>query len=347
MILKIGTRKIDLYNQVSVTLNYDSVASTFAFSLFFDPNNEEHKRIFKPLQYLPATIEHNGQTLITGTMLSGGFSDGSEKSLVTVSGYSKTGVLEDCEIPMEAYPLQTDSLSLKQICERLIKPFDLTLIIDPSVLEKVNGRFTRSTAGDDQTVKAYIDELARQKYVVLTHDQYGNLLLTEAKPKQTPIWNFDSREKFVKMDLNTDGQQMHNTITYQKQATKRGKGNAGQSSVDNPYCKVYRPKVSRQTSGESIDTKFVSRNGLSEELKAIELTIELDSWNLGGKLILPNNIVTVTNPVVFLYKKTEWFIKSVEFSGDENSSNINDGTAKLVCCLPEVFTKDMPVNIFD
>ena len=347
MILKIGNRLIERYNQAAITLNYNSVASTFGFSLYFDPDNEEHKRMFKPGQYQDVTIEHNGELLITGTMLTHGFESSAQRSLVSVSGYSKTGVIEDCEIPKSAYPLQTNGLSLRQICQRVISPFGLNLIVDPVVASKVDVKYSQSTGKDDQSVKEYIDSLAKQKYVVITHDEKGNLVLTEANTRQAPIWDFSDTAKFVKMNLDFDGQQMHSEINFDKQATKRGKGNAGQARVTNPYCKVFRPKSNRQTSGENVDTKYVARNGLSEELKAVELSIELDSWSLGGKLIRPNNIVTVINPESYIYKKTRWFISSVEFSGDTNSSEINDGTAKITCCLPEVFTNDTPVNIFD
>lgn len=347
MILKVGTQTITQYNQAAITLNYDSVASTFAFSLFFDPSNAEHKRLFKPGQYHDVTIEHNGERLITGTMLTHGFSSGPEKSLVSVSGYSKTGIIEDCEVPLSAYPLQTNGLSLRQICQKVLKPFNLNLMVDPAISSKVDAKFPQSTAGDDQSVKAYIDALARQKYVVITHDEFGNLVLTEAKVTQTPFAEFSPGLRDLKMELNFDGQQMHSEITFQKQATKRGKGNAGQSNVSNPYCRIHRPKTSRQTSGRNVDTKYVARNGLSEELKAIELTIEVDSWSRGGKLWRPNIIVTVINPECYIYNKCRWFVRSVEFSGDENSSETNDGTAKLVCCLPEVFTNETPINIFD
>lgn len=347
MILKIGSRLIEQYNQAAITLNYDSVASTFAFSLYFDPDNPEHKQLFKPGQYHDVTIEHNGELLITGTMLTSGFASGPERSLVSVAGYSKTGVIEDCEIPLSAYPLQTNGLSLRQICQRVLKPFGLNLIVDPSVNSKVDAKYSQSTASDDQSVKAYIDSLARQKYVVITHDEKGNLVLTEAKVKQTPILDFNNDSRFLNMTLDFDGQQMHSEITFKKQATKRGKGNAGQASVTNPYCKIFRPKSNRQTSGENVDTKYVARNGLSEELKSIQLVIEVDSWSLGGELIRPNNIITVVNPECYIYNKTRWFIKSVEFSGDHNSSSTNDGTAKLTCCLPEVFTNVTPINIFD
>jgi|SRR6185437_1447224 len=342
MELKIGTRKLDLYNNVSVALHYDSVASAFSFDFYFDPNNADHKAMFLPGSYSPVTIDHNGERLITGILLSPKFKSDSVRRGVTISGYSKTGVLEDCEIPTSSYPLQAIGLSLGNIAQRIIKPFGLNLVIDPSVSSNVNSVYKSTTADDKQTVKSYLCELAGQKHVMLSHDEMGNLLLTQAKITQQPIFDFTNGMPNVAMELNFDGQRMHSSITLQKQATKTGKGNAGQSSFSNPYVtSTFRPHVTRQTSGTDVDTALCARNMLSEELKGLTLTIDLDRWTLNNKVIRPNNIITVTNPDLYIYKKTKFFITSVELKGDNNAQ-----VATLTCTLPEVYSSTTPKNIF-
>ena len=342
MILKIGNRSIDLYNTVNVTLSYDSVASAFSMSVFFDPNNADQKAMFKPGRYAEVTLDHEGEVLITGTLLIIKFASEAEYQLAQLSGYSKTGVLEDCEIPTSSYPLQSDKLSLKEIAEKVVKPFGLKVIIDPAVASKVSRPLPKSTASDSQSIKGYLSEIAGQKHVMVTHDQYGNLVLTEAKTTQSPIFDF-TPGTYLKASLDFDGQQMHNEVTIQKQATLKHKGNTGQASVKNPYCNVFRPKTARQTSGEIVDTGNAARNMLSDELKAISVRIEVQGWKLGNKIIRPNNIVTIISPENYIYKKTRLFIQSVSFTGKSNG----DETAVINCCLPEVFSTATPINIFD
>src|ERR1035437_732740 len=105
MELRVGNRIISKYNQVSVSLKYDSVGDTFAYVIYFDPANSDDRKTFIPGNYLPCTITHNGELLITGVLLSNGFSSSSVKELMRVGGYSKSGVLDDCQVPLSAYPV--------------------------------------------------------------------------------------------------------------------------------------------------------------------------------------------------------------------------------------------------
>lgn len=350
MILKIGQRKLDLYNGVTVALQYDSVASGFSFDFYFEPENADHRAMFKPGAYHPVTIEHEGELLLTGTLLSPTFRSSAVRELMSVIGYSKTGVLEDCEIPPSAYPLQSNGLSLEQIAQKILKPFGLKLIVDGSVSSKAKAKYDISTASDGQSCKAYLAELAGQKHVMLTHDENGNLLLTQAKTSSAPVFDFTKGMPGVHMELSFDGQKMHSEITLIKQQTKgwkdgsHKKGNAGQAAVKNPFvpADVFRPRVNRQTSGKTVDTANASRNMLSEELQGIPVTIELDRWTLGGKLVRPNTIVTIMNPELYLFTKTRFFVASVVFHGDNNAE-----TCTLTCVPPSVFSSETPVNFFE
>lgn len=341
MILKINDKKLDKYTEVSVSLRYDSVGSTFSFVFYFDPNDADHKAMFKPGQFSNVTIEHNGQRLITGTLLGTSFRDSAEPELIQVSGYSKTGVLEDCEIPLSAYPLQSDNINLKDITEKIIKPFGIKLIVDGSVSSKCGSNYKNSHGGDTQSCKAYITELANQKHVIVTHDELGNLVFTEAKTGAKPIHDFSQGQPGISYKLNFDGQKMHSDIRVQRQAGRSG-GNAGKANIDNPYCKVFRPRVARQSSGNDTSTDLAARNMLSEELKGIPLTIEMVGWELDGKLVRPNSIISVTNPRLYLYKKTNFFIEQVEYKEIDNRE-----TAVLTCYLPEVYGGGTPKNIFE
>lgn len=342
MILKIGNKKAEHYNDFALTMSFDSVASAFSFSYFFDPTNSEHREMFKPGSFKDATVEHEGDLLVTGNIISTSFASSASQELVRVAGYSKTGVIEDCEIPVSAYPLQSNGLTLRQITEKVTNPFGLKVLIDPAVTSKVNAKYIGSTAGDNQSVKQYLSDICNQKNVRISHDQHGNIILTEPKTNQQPLYDFTTGMPWVQMSLDFDGQRMHGDITMQKQANKRG-GNSGRSSIKNPYVAAgFRPKVVRQTSGSTVDTERACRTILSDELKGIQLKIEIQGWKLDGKIVKPNSIVTVTNPDLFLFKKTKFFIESVEYRGDSMQD-----TATLHCVLPEVYGSGTPINIFD
>lgn len=341
MILKAGNKQLSTYNDVHLQLNYEGVASAFSFVFLFDPGNAEQKDMFRPGSFTPVTIEHDGELLLTGMILASEFNSSATKQLVRVSGYSKTGVLEDCEIPVSAYPLQQNKLTLKQIAEKIIKPFGLKLVIDNSVSNEANKVIAKSTSDDNQTVRSYLTALANNRQVIVSHTAKGELLFTREQVNQAPVYHFDGSFPAINMNLFFDGQRMHDKISLIKQATKRGKGNAGQTTISNPYVSVFRPTVKRQTSGKDVDTGMGARNILSAELKGIELTIELDRWSINGNLVKPNQVITVTNPELHIYNKAKFFIAGVTYKGNQEAQ-----TAVLKCVLPEVYNGDTPKNIF-
>jgi prophage tail gpP-like protein len=340
---RIRNRKVEFFNEFNVNLRYDSIASTFSFSGFFNPDNTELKELYCVGHYHIATLEHNGELLLTGYVLSESFNHAEKDELVSISGYSLPGFLEDCEIPTSLYPLELGVSTLREIATKLIAPFKLKMVVDPSVASLMDKQYDKTTASESQTIKGYLTELAAQKNIIISHNQYGNVLFTRAKTKQQPILNYGEvgGAPFTNMNLSFNGQAMHSDITVIRQATKNNP-NSGRATVKNPYVPyVYRPKVVVQTSGDDIDTEQAARNVLSAELKNLRLTIETDRWEIDGKIIKPNSIISVVNPKVYLFKKSNWFVESIDFKGDNKKT-----IATLNCVIPEVYNNDTPTYLF-
>lgn len=364
MQLKVRDRIIDKYNNIAVSLRYDSVASPFGANIYFNPSNADDRRLFVPGNYNPVTIVHGKETLITGVLLSAGFQDSAVKHLMNIGGYSKAGVLDDCQNSVDNYPLQFNNVSLFEIAQKLCSPFGLNVVVDDIVKNECSAAYAvGQTMEPDDTIKNFLTKLAVQKNIVLSHDIAGNLLFTRADTTKQPIFNFVNGMPWVGMSLNFDGQQMHSVIWGIGQGNI-DTANASEASIKNPYVQShlnfmetarlntilkpgvsydtgYRPRVSMQTSGGDNDTTLTARQLLSQELKTIRLSIEIQGWELKGKLVRPNNIITVTNPDLFLYQKTRWFIESVDFRGDERSE-----TATLNCVLPECYNNETVKNVF-
>lgn len=339
--IKNKSHKIDFFNNVTVSLRFDSIASAFGFSFYFNPDNRIHRELMSPGKYYECVITDSGETLITGTLLSNGFNLSSVNQLVEIGGYSTTGVLEDCQIPTTIYPLQSDGLTLRQIATKLIKPFGIKMVVDSEVNSAMDKVIDKTTASESQSIKDYLSSLASQKNIVLTHTSKGELWFTKTKTNQLSILDIEpGTMSAVSLSLNINGQAMHSTITVMKQADSDG-GNAGQSIITNPYVDGYRPKTLTQNSGDDNDTSQAAKTALAEELKNIVLTVELDRWVINGKIIKPNNIITVTAPELYLFNKTKFFIESVELRGSEKQP-----TASLTCVLPEVYSGETPKNIF-
>lgn len=339
MNLKINDKEVDFFNSFSVALAYDSVGSTFGFKSYFNPDNPDHKNIFRPLAYSQVKVEHEGELLITGTMLSNLFTEAPADELIDIAGYALPGVLEDCEIPIDIYPLQSVGLSLRQIAGKITKKFDLKMVVDDLVDSDMDKVYRSSTANENQSIKSYLGTLASQRNIVISHTAKGELLFTRPNINAAPIADYSEGPR-TRIELSVDGQSMHSSITVHKEADSEG-GNAGQSTINNPFVSAYRPKVKTQDSGNDVSTTEAARTALGEDLKAIRLTIQTDRWTAGDKIIRPNNIITITSPRLYLYDKTRWFVESVRLSGDNTQT-----TALITCCLPEVYSRTEPKNIF-
>lgn len=379
MILKINDRikirTVDFFTNFELDLKYDSVASTFSFSFYFDPKNHDHAELACVSHFHEAIIEHNGETLITGYILANTFNSTPKKELVHIGGYSKAGVLEDCDISPDYFPLETNGLSLKEIAEKYIKPFKLNLVIDndvnqestveftaiqPSVdtptdgsaspptitqsfslSEKISKKIDKANAKESQNIKSFLTDLATQRNVLLSHNNNGDLLFTEPKTNLKPILHFEAGVIGTTMSLSFNGQGLHSEIWVIRSPDSEG-SQPEEYKIINPYVPiVYRPKVVVQTSGDDLSLQQLAQKSLSAELKNIKLTITTDRWEVDGKIIKPNNLITVKNPDLYLYNTTKWFIESIKFTGDSKKT-----IAVLTCVLPEVYSRNYPKNVF-
>lgn len=338
---RIKIRTIKFFNDFTLNLRYDSIASDFSVSFYFDPANHDQEELACVSHFHQALVEHNGELLITGFILSEVFHSSPVRELVSFSGYSLPGVLEDCQIPIESYPLQSDGRTLRQIAQKFIAPFKIKMIVDPTVSSRMDIVYEKTTASETQSIKDYLTELAAQRNIIITHDANGNVIFTQANTMQAPLFHVESGLIGTSLSMAFNGQGMHSSITVIKQADKDG-GNAGQSTVINPYVPiVYRPKVLTQSSGDDNGTLQAAKNALAAELKNIVLTITTDRWEIDGKIIRPNNTITVLSPELYIYKKTKFFIESIAFTGNQEKT-----TAVLTCVLPEVYNGQTPKNIF-
>lgn len=340
-----GKSNVTKFNNFEFTLKFDSVGDTFGVKFYFDPKNKEHAELACVSHFHIAELEHNGERLITGYILSQNFDREPTKQLAELGGYSLPGVLEDCQIPPTNYPLQSDNLSLKEIIEKFIKDFRLKLKVDPSVAAAANKKIEKTAATNTQTIKSYFTELAVQRGIIITHDEMGNLLLTSAKTNLPPLFKLLKSGSIpgTKWGLRFNGQGIHSHIWIVKQASSKG-GNAGQYLIRNPYCPVaavFRPRVETMNSGDDISVEDFGKQILADELKNIQLVVETDRWEIDGKIVRPNNVIKVNDPEVFLYKETTWFIESITYKGDEEKT-----VASYVCVPPEVYNKQTPKNIF-
>lgn len=191
----ISGHTITKYNKVNINRKYDSIASKFGLECYFDPDDQVHKRIFRPGTFQSCQIYYGGVLMLTGTILRTEFSSAGDppRQLVHIAGYSITGILQECTIGIfqtgaqltndTKVPSQFDGQTLQQIAEALCHVFPLKVIVEKELLSDAvfNTPYAQLNIRQDQYIADFLNELCTQKNVVLSHDASGNLVITRAK----------------------------------------------------------------------------------------------------------------------------------------------------------------------
>jgi prophage tail gpP-like protein len=335
--IKINGRDCSFFNEGQITLNLDSIASTFAFKARFNPENDDHKELFKPLQYHKCEIFNtDGKLLITGTILNHSFESNSVVNLITISGYSISGILEDVTIPPSQYPLQSNNRSLKDIAQKLCGFYGIGLVIDKSIENLANAVFKKTTASPTDTVKDYIAKLTSQKDIILSHNEKGQVVLFKPNDKMKPNYFFN-KDNSLSMSSTFNGQGLHSEINVVRQPSGENSGVSTVDKITNPLIGKNRPTTKVLSSGEDTDTKKAADNELASELKAISVKVKL--FGLFDK-IKPAEIVNIHNHEIYSFAYTRYMVSSVTLNFNEK-----EDTTDLDLVLPETYTGNVPKNI--
>lgn len=361
MRIKVQGKYYDYFDEFAIQTTLASVASTFGFRAYFDVNNPVHRILFKPLSY--STVQFyddgdKGRLLSTGTILSHNMSEEAKPDLTQISGYSKSGIIEDCQISSKHYPLESNNLSLEQIAKKYCTPLGVNVIIYESVAKDCAETIKKSVARPEQTVKDYLTKIAAQKNVIISHDVNGNLIMFRPVISRKAALSITPTDG-VRISLDINGQGIHSDLTSIRQPEKstdssnpftknyNNQPNFGEeeakfkiqsiSTVKNPLVGIFRPSVDVLSSGTFYNTLTAAKNRMASELENIQFSVNLGYW----PNVSVGDVVEITAPNLFIRKPTKLVVSSTVISQNSKSKS---WAGTLV--LPETFTGETPKNIF-
>jgi prophage tail gpP-like protein len=329
--LKIKNKIFNHFQSYDIGLKYNAIADNFSFTAL--------KEMLPGILEYPecSILDDEDNEIVNGIILNQSNKVSPKSELITVSGYSKCGILEDINIPTSLYPLQSDKLSLKQITDKLLSEFDIQYIADASITSEFNKVYRKNNANVSQSIKDYISSLASQRGIILTHTGDGKLHFTKLNISSlVSVKTFrQGSPGIMAMSLDVPGQSLHSEITVMKQASSDNP-DAGEKYILNPYVSIYRPKVVTLNSGDIFDLQKAARNELSNELSQIKLTI-----NTLFK-VYPGNLITIIAPGLRVNNAADFFVEEVSVKGSTTSVQYT-----LSCVLKDVYTDTPVVNIFE
>lgn len=368
MIVKIGGVVISNFITNELTFSYDSVADVFSFTFPFFEYWEVSERnkirdYFKPLAYKSVQVyDDNRKLLLTGTILNHKFKDTANGSELSISGYSRTGILDDCPNVPKSENLSTEenekraistnfaNLTFLEFVKTLVNPFGISVEVDSLVQSKMDEVFEQQTTDADDSVASTLAKMATLKNVVMRTSPNGNLKFTQIDPELKPVAKFSTGDGVVTdISLDINGQAMHSEIHIAgtvdiSEDTGEDKAKTGNTTVvTNPLITtISRPGMKKQgTETGAVDA--TAKAALAEELKNIQLTINCKGWkNVDDGTLQPGQLVSVKAAGCYLYNYQTFLVRSIQLkeNNEGKSSTIN-------CVLPQTMTGDQPKLIFN
>jgi len=339
MKIKIENKFFNHFSNLTLKFNLDTFASVFSFDARFDPFNVEHQKIFKPLTYPKIEIFSNDMDLLlTGNIVNNDFMSTKTPQLVSFSGYTKSGILEDVTIPDSVYPLEKNNQSLSEISAQLLKPFEIGQLIERNVSNEMNLVYEKAVAQPTQSVASFLTQLASQRNIVIGHTKKGDVYYFKAFIGSKPVKSYDS-SNLLSSKMAINGRAFHSDITVRRQPSDENVGVSTVDGVKNPNVEQIRSVCKILSSGDDTSTTQAAQNVLAAELRGIQLGLELPKIDTS---ILCGQIIEFINPELFIYKKQKFVINEIIYKEDSEAD-----TMTVNCLTPEAFTGGIPTNIFE
>jgi len=338
--------------RITVERVLNSVTSGFSFETRFDPEDENHRKAFKPLSYSTVQIfADDGTRLLTGYAVNHSFNSESLTKSITITGYCNTGILNACNIPKSKYPLERQDISISELADDILNAFNISWVQGSNLIGEIenfslptrqeltnvlNIPFKKVEAQPSDSVAEFFIKLAKQKNVVVSNNTYGQLVFYRPNLSKAPRWSL-TKNNSLSMRLDTSTQGMHSNITVLRQFSGYTTDTTPEFSVENPLIGKFKPSVSVLTSGSETETPEAAKQRLGSELKGINLTVVLE----GIVKIDTGDILLVQNNEVYLYYKTRMVVRVVRYK------ELPEGkTTELVLNLPQTYTGEVPKQIF-
>lgn len=331
----IDNNKFSFFTDYSMTFNIDTF-DTFSFSAPFDDSIEIYRDVFRPMSFKPAYIYYSGDLIFTGTLLAPEPSVNPDAKTISISGYSKPGILNDCNMPITSFPLEFNNQTIKQIADIICKPYG----IQNRFLVSPGNPFEKISFEIEKKIFSFLSDLANQRGMLITNDKMGKLVFWLSE-LGNPIGNFKEGElPFISCSPSFDYQNFFSHITGVT-TTKEDKNSESYTYTNNYLIKQGTMRSYNFTAEDMKDSEIkstvLSKAGYMFGNSVTYNLLIYGHKNAKGELFQKNNSITLQSPGAMIYRDTEFLIKSFTMK------RTNEGdTTEFTLVLPGAYTGELP-----
>lgn len=327
----------------------DFISVTFPWIAGEDPGFDS---LVQPRAFPNFEAEIDGELLVSGKIYTPDSSLSIANSQLTLEGYSYTKDLVDS---MAKPPYEDSKKSLIDIATKYCELFGIEALFGPAISQEMNEPFTEATIKNTERIFAYLQRLARQRGVLASSDEFGNLLFLIANITGVPVANITegdlqgATQAAEEFRFRFDGTKTFNT--YRATAQTPGStidpivGLSKDSGVDSPRFLTFSADDSTK-GGIQAAADWARNKALADSM---EIKFPVVGFDVPASLVsipqLPgvptpskiwreNTIATVISPTMFIPNGFDFLIRSVEYISTDAAE-----TSVLDFVPPQLYTK--------
>lgn len=325
-----------LWDDLEITRSFDTVADTFSLTCPFNPDVKRTRQTFQPFKYQECAVYIGGEKVLTGNIINIESTVNAESRVLKIDGYSKPGILNDCNVPPTSWPISINGLDLKQIAERLCKDYDITVIFNGEAGAKFSARDKIEIEPDKKIIDFLID-VAKLRGFVISSTVNGELIFRKTPSGIATVTLEEGKNPLLSATCSFRGQFRFSHITILKNNNRFG---AGESITIND-SELIGNGITRHDIGNADDTEMGNlKNAAQAKLGriiagSIDVTISLSGWRRydNGALWNSADLVNFLSDGNMIYKKTMFLVRDVKFTKKSNAL-----TCDLSLVLPEAYS---------
>ena len=344
-----GTR-IEQFSDESILLTIDNVGNGFSFNVPFFPGTREYRDLFRPFKYQDVQLYIGENLVLNGTVEKVAPSLTDTSNSVNVQGRSRTGVLVDCTFEKDD-TMEFKGAALDEIANTVISKFGL----ETSFPDGAGAIFEKAgPSSPTSTVFNFLQNLSRQRSLLMSQTPDGKLLFRRAKTSGVPVAEliegrqgiiistatYDGTKRFSSYDVF--GQEAGKNDNFAKllaSISKKPVEVQASQDITDPSIFAIRPKSIQANDTNQGNIEDAATWALTSGIAAsVDIPIGYEGWlRPDGKLWAENELILVQAPSLMIYKPYVMLIKSVNFSSGSDSKSVELGLT-----IPEAYSGTVP-----
>lgn len=347
MTIQIGARAWRYWDELELNLGLDS-HPTVGFSAPFDPARADVRETFRPFSFKPLVVAIGGEPLFTGQLVDVQPRLEADSITVACSAFSKAAQLEQVNLPADKLPFEASGLSLRQIAERLAGAYGVNVVMsapEGAAFRRVKTRQKRldTKLDHEQKIGDFLGELARQRGLIMSSNEAGDLVFLQSVKAGNPIARFvEGEPPLVGVAPSYNPQDYYSEITGFTSARRGVTGAKWTQRNERLQGGVLRALSFKLDDIEKGDAAAAVKAKMGRMFgNALTITLHLPTWrDPSGNLWKPNTTVTLRAPGAMVYSETELLVRDVYLK-----QSASEQTASLGCVLPGSFSGEVPAKL--